>query len=422
MDINYTQYKSNINFKSILIIEMKRIILPNGLTILYQYKDSKSIAIEIMVKVGSNYENDNERGIAHLIEHLLFEGTKKRSNGKEIANEIEKIGGDFNAFTSNYKTNYYVKVLNKHFGRAADVLSDILFDPLFRKKDFVREREVVLKEIDMIYDDPRFYQWVLFHNNLFKKHRCKYPSYGDKKILMNSSLDDVKKFYNSYYHPNNMVISIVGGVKNWEKIITKKFGDKQNKKTPHLKKIKEPLQIKNKTNKQKRNIRNTFLILGYKTVQRKHKDSYVLDIIQAVLGRGQSGKIFHELRGKKGLAYEVGTETVSGLDYGYFAIFASIKKKNILTAKKTILQELLNLNELTDQDLKDAKTYIEGSYYMDLEDNQKMANQLLFWEQQGDVHLINSYIRNIKKIQLRDIRRVIKKYFNHYTLCVIEGK
>ena len=405
-----------------MVLTVKKVTFSNGLTVLYQHKKSKSVAVEVMVKVGSNYETDSERGISHLIEHLLFEGTSKRPSGKEIANEIEKLGGDFNAYTSNYKTCYYVKVLNKHFVKSIDVLSDILFNPLFREKDFVRERGVVLKEIDMIYDDPRYYQWILFQKTLFKKHPCKYPSYGDKKKLMKLSIEDVKRFYERYYPPSNMIISIVGDIKNWKKEIDGKFSVENKGKKQKYKTVKEPDLKINRIIKEKRTTRNSFMVLGFKTIPRKNKDSYVLDVIQGILGRGQSGKMFNELRGKRGLAYEVGTENVSGLDYGYFSIFTSIDKKNVESVKKIILEQMKLLEKITDKEVYESKTYIEGSFYLELEDSQKQADQILFWEQQGDANLINKYIQKIKKVKSVDIQRVVKKYFNKYSLVIIEGK
>ena len=113
---------------------MKKVVLPNGLTVLYHPKKGNSVVVEVMVKVGSSHEKNTERGIAHFFEHILFEGTKKRPTNKEISNEIERIGGDFNAYTSNERTCFYAKVLRKHFPIAVEVLADILQNPLLREE------------------------------------------------------------------------------------------------------------------------------------------------------------------------------------------------------------------------------------------------------------------------------------------------
>ena len=162
---------------------MKKAVLANGLTVLYYPKKGNSVVVEAMIKVGSCHEKNDERGISHFLEHILFEGTSKRPTNKEISNEIERIGGDFNAYTSTGKTCFYAKVLKKHFSIAADVLADILQNPLLREEDIKKEKNVVLKEIAMIYDEPRYHQWILLQQNLFEKHPCKYPTYGDEKVI-----------------------------------------------------------------------------------------------------------------------------------------------------------------------------------------------------------------------------------------------
>ena len=196
---------------------MKKVVLPNGLTVLYYPKKGQSVVVEVLVKVGSNHEKKDERGISHFLEHILFEGTAKRPTNKEISNEIERIGGDLNAYTSTDKTCFYAKVLRKHFTIAVDVLADILQNPLLREHDIQKEKNVVLKEITMIYDDPRFYQWIVLQQNIFEKHPCRNPTYGDVKVIKKLNRERVSEFFNKYYAPNNMVISIVGEIKDWKK-------------------------------------------------------------------------------------------------------------------------------------------------------------------------------------------------------------
>ncbi len=392
----------------------------NGLKVIYDQKKGNSVVVEVMVKVGSDYEKPEERGISHFLEHMLFEGTKKRPNNLSISNEIESIGGDFNAYTTNERTCFYVKILKKHFIKAIDVLSDILQNPLFEQKSIDKEKKIVLKEIDMVYDEPSYYQWVLLQKNLFSKHPCRYPTYGNKKVIKNLTKDQVVSFFKKYYVPNNMVISIVGDVPNYLNEIEKRFIVNSSK-TPKSIKTKEPKLKKSKVKKEKREIVNTYVLLGFKTVPKGHKDSYVLDVINAVLGRGQSGKMFAEIRSKRALAYEVGTQSLSETSFGYFAIFATINKKNISKVRKIILKELDELKELKKKELKDAKDFIEGNHLLSLENNQKRADQLLVWEQAGDFKLINNYLKEIKKISLKDISRVVKKYFNNYLMVVLEG-
>ena len=218
-----------------------------------------------------------------------------------------------------------------------------------------------------------------------------------------------------------MVISVVGDVTDWKSKIKKNFQAKKSKQVKR-KSFKEPKQVRNKKKVEKKPTASSYAVLGYKTVPRAHPDSYVLEVIDAILGRGQSGRIFNEIRSKKGLAYDVGTESVSEKSYGYFAIYVGLDKKNLNEAKKIILQEIKKLKEIEDRDVKEAKNYIEGDYLLSLEDSQKLADQLLFWEQSKDAKEMKDFIKNIKKVTVKDIKRVINKYFKYHTLAVVEKK
>jgi len=399
---------------------MQKIKLKNGLTIIYQEKDTNSVAIEILVKVGSNDETKTERGISHFLEHMVFEGTKKRPTSQEIANEIEKIGGDLNAYTSNERTCFFVKILNKHFDIGLDILADIVQNPVFDKNNIEKEKKIVLKEVDMVNDEPRFYQWVLFEKNLFEKHPSKFPTYGDRKVINGLTRKKVLDYYLKYYQPNNMVISIVGNVKDWKKKVEQKFISPAGKELKKLK-VNEPATKKNKLKKEKRKIANTYLVLGYKTVPRTHPDSYILEVVSGILGRGQSGWMFQEIRGKHGLAYEVGTQHACDQDYGYFSVYLSTEKKKVNLAIKLVLEQLNKLKSLSEKDLQESKTYLEGSYLLETEDNQKLADALVFWEQIEDAKKIEEFVKKIKKVTTKDIKRVVNKYFNNYCLAVVEG-
>ncbi|MBI2581568.1 insulinase family protein [Candidatus Woesearchaeota archaeon] len=400
---------------------MKKAVLGNGLTVLYYPKKVNSVVVEVMINVGSCHEKSDERGISHFLEHILFEGTKKRPTNKEISNEIERIGGDFNAYTSTGKTCFYAKVLKKHFTIAVDVLADILQNPLLREEDIKKEKNVVLKEIAMIYDEPRFHQWILLQQNLFEKHPCKYPTYGDVKVIKTLNRIKVEAFFRRYYVPNNMVVSIVGDVPNWRKEIEKNFVFKRNK-IVRTEFSEEPALRKNKKVWLKKKIFNTHLVLGFKTVSRAHADSYVLDVINGILGRGQSGKMFTEIRSKRGLGYDVGTQVMSDNNFGYFAAYAIIDKKNIDLVKNLMLEEIQSLQNVTAEEVKEAQDFIEGDYLLEMEDTQKVADQMLFWEQVKSVEEMNEYLRKVKKVTINDIKRVVGKYFNHYAQVVLEGK
>ena len=165
------------------------------------------------------------------------------------------------------------------------------------------------------------------------------------------------------------------------------------------------------------------MVFGHKTPKRFEKDSYTLDVIHAILGRGQSGRLFDEIRNKRGLAYEVGVQHESAVDYGFFAVHVNTDKKNINKIKEIILNEFEKLKKIKNSDLEEAKNYIEGNYTLENEDNFQLADKLAFWQTVKDSNLAKNYIRQIKKVTKKDIMAAVNKYLNeNYTLTVLEQK
>jgi len=400
---------------------MKKTKLPNGLTIIYNEKKRDSVVVEVMIKVGSNNEAVDKQGLSHFLEHMLFEGTEKRPTTREITNKIESIGGEFNAYTTNERTCVYIKVLKKHYPKAVEILADILQNSLFKEEQVTKEKNIVLREIDLINDEPSYYQWLLLQKNLFHKHPCRNPTYGRKNVIKSLTREKVKSYFSKYYIPNNMVISVVGDIPNWKKEIAKQFVFKKG--TPIKKmNVTEPKSTKNLIKTEKKKNSSTYTVIGFKTCPRTNPEICTLEIINSILGRGQSGRIFTELRSKRGLAYDVGTQNISEATFGYFAIYATIMKKNLPLVKTLILAELANLQNITAKDLSEAKTYIEGNYLLEMEDSQKVADQLLAWELVKDARMMQEYLRKIKHVTLPEVKRVAKQYFKNYTMIVLEGK
>ena len=402
---------------------MEKFQLKNGLTVLFQKNSSDSVALEAVFKVGSNDEKSDILGISHFLEHMLFEGTKKRPDSIIIANEIEKYGAEFNAYTSSCRTAFFIKIINKRFDIALDILSDMIANPIFRKDKIEKEKKVILREIDMVTDDPRQHQWILFQKNLFEKHPAKNPTYGTIETVKSITREKLFDYYKSYYAPNNMILSIVGNVNELKLKIEKYFSVLKQKNVPKKKEIKEPMQNKIKNFIEKRKIQNSYIVLGYKTVPRLHEDSYALDVISAVLGRGQSGWIFDEIRNKHGLSYQTGVQSENEADYGTFAVYAGLDRKNIGKAKSLILKQFKRLQKITKKELNEAKTYIEGHHALQTEDNFHKADDMAFWELIKDAGLSESYLKNIRKVTLSDVKRASRKYLNDsYTFIVIEQK
>ncbi len=404
------------------ILTMKKIVFPSGLTIIHKKTSSPSVTIEVMVRVGSNYEHEKIRGISHFIEHMLFEGTLRRPTSGIITNEIERLGGEFNAYTSSERTAYFIKVLPKHFDRALDVISDCFCHPLFEQKIIEKEKKVIIKEIHMVTDDPRFYQWIFFQRALFKNHPTKYPTYGTPAAVNGFTRRDVLDFFKKQYTTSNIIITVAGNVQDISKKIAAAFAPLPLSPVQRILDS-EHLNTMPKTVIQKRKTLSSYMVLGYKTVPRNRQDSYVLDVIEAILGKGQSGWIFDEIRNKRGLAYEVNVTHDTTTDHGVFAVQVSTDKQKISQVTALIFKEFARLQKVSVQELSDAKGYIEGSYLLDFEDTHELADHYCFWELNGSAQLAAQYIAKIKAVTPQDIARVAAHYLTkNFTRVIIEPK
>jgi len=395
--------------------------LKNGLTVVYFKRKLETVAVNLTVNVGSNDEPNGIKGISHFIEHMIFEGTEKRPTSLKIASEIENLGGEFNAFTNNERTSYYIKIPKQFFKNVIDVLSDISINSSFINKFIKKEKGVVLNEIGALYDDPRLYQWVLFEQALYKKAVMKHPVIGYKKDIKNLKRSQVISFFKKYYHPKNMVLTIVGDVKDPFKTASSYFTwGKTQKKKNIRKELKEPKKTKQTIKIENRKLNQAYLILGYHAPLVNNKDSTAFEVIRSILGRGFSGTLFEEIRNKRGLAYDLGVYNESKIGFGYLAIYTSIKKKNINKVTDIINKEIKKLDNIKKSDLENAKRFLKGEFLMHYEDNTKLANYLCFLEIAKSAKTFDSTIKDINKIQTKDIVRVRKKYLNNPTIVVLK--
>ncbi len=400
---------------------MQKKVLKNGLTVIYDERDTDSVAVEVLVKVGSNNENDKIRGISHFLEHMLFEGTKTRTN-RQIAQQIESVGGEMNAATTNERTIFYIHILGRYIDKCLEILADIIKNSIFSEKEFEKERKVILEEISMIQDDPKLFQFDYFMSKLFKKHPSKYPVIGTKESISKMKRGDLVSYFKKYYVPNNMVLAISGNVKNILDKIERYFGDIEPGKEITFEFIKEVKDKKPEGYKLRKNIDHSYLILGYKTVPRTNKDSYALDVIQSLLSRGFSSRLLDEIRNKRGLAYNVGAIHESMSTIGYFLSFLSTDKKNLDEARKILLEQF-NLPGLNEKELKEAKDYIEGNMKIKQEDNKERSDFIGFWELVEDCKRAENYFNEIRKVTVNDVKRVVRKYFDgNYTEILLEQK
>ncbi len=394
-------------------------VLSSGLTIIHKPVASETVTVEFSVHTGSINESPAETGLSHFLEHLLFEGTKKRPSSQIIANEIEKYGGEFNAATSPERTFYYVKIAKKHFAVALDILSDMLLHPVFDAAKIEKERKVILEEIHLVNDNPRQYQWILFHKALYGNHPAAKPVYGNIAVLKKITRQQILSYFQRHYVPSACTVVVVGDVPNAISCIEQVCGAWSGSPVSLL----SPAQTPNVFTflKEKKKLAQSYLVLGYKTVLRSHPDSIIFDVICGILGRGQSGWLFDEIRAKLGLCYSVGIEYDGSRTYGGVGIYCGMHKKNIPKVQKLILEQLEKLKIVSEKDVAEAKTHVEGSLALRHENTAFSAEELAYWHFTASLEQYHNYLSQLQKVTAADVQRIAKTYFTkNYTMAILE--
>lgn len=395
-----------------------RKILKNGIRIIHREAPGDIVSINVAILVGSDHEVPRISGIAHVVEHMLFEGTQSRS-AEELAQEIDRHGGEMNAYTSKDKTNYYIKIHRKHAEKAIEILADMIQHPRFSETAFAKEKGVILEEIHMIRDQPRYLQWILFEQELLPIPASR-PVYGTLESVKNMTRKDICTFHGRYYTPNNIIITVVGNISNSVKLVQKYFTFSGSCKQKRI--TVSTTNTRKQLIKKKKGITSTYMVLGYRTPHRLHPDSYVVDVIKALLARGQSGRMFVEVRTKRGLAYDIGVYHHCGPAYSYIACYTTADSQKIAEIERIFFEQIEGLKQVGKQELAEAKTYIEGNLAIRIEDSHEYADLLSFYEECGKLNRFDDYLARIKNVTNKDIARVVKAVFTRkYTKVVLKG-
>ncbi len=353
----------------------KKIVLENGLRlILVPQKDSQSLTVLVLVGAGSKYETKEKNGISHFLEHMYFKGTKKRKTPKEVAEALDKVGGIFNAFTSQEYTGYFAKVSFEKLDLALEWTSDILLNSIFPEKEIEKERGVIEEEINMINDNPMSLVSVLWLKCLFGDQPAGWPITGTKETVKRISRRDLLNYMKSQYVAGNIVLAIAGNFREKEAVTKvkkyfKKVKSKKWKEREKFKKTKGPNFIF-----QFKETDQFHLILGAKGVNLFDKRRYVQGILATILGGMMSSRLFLKIREEMGIAYYINTQSQSDLDCGYLATSAGLKLEFLEKGIKEILKEYKKVaKDLSKEELKKAKDNLKGKLSLLLESSDAKA-------------------------------------------------
>lgn len=398
--------------------------LKNGLTIVgEEIPYLKSVSLGIWINTGSRLESEKESGVSHFIEHMLFKGTTNRTS-KELAREIDNLGGVINAFTSKECTCFYVKLLDEHINIGIDVLSDMILNSRFDELDIKKEKSVILEELKMYEDSPDDLVYDLLLENIYKDHSLGMNILGDRQSLKNLKRESILDYYNEYYVPNNSIISICGNFKFEEivKQIEEKFKTWQPKSvdTTTTKPNFNPCIVK-----KNKDIEQVNLAINLDAIpMTNNREVYALSVVNNVFGGSISSRLFQKIREEKGLAYSIYSSQTLYEDCGELGIFASTSTENIQEVYKYILEEIeLIRNEyISPQEIHESKEQLKGSYMLDLEStsSRMMSNgkNLLMRNKVDDEQDIIDYIN---AVEYDDVVKIIKKVFNteNMGVCIV---
>ncbi len=372
----------------------KEIILENNLTVIYERLNHlKSVSFGVWIGAGSRNEMEAENGISHFIEHMVFKGTEKRS-AKDIACDIDKIGGQINAFTGKDCTCFYTKTLDSDLETAVDVLSDMLFHSVFDPKHIETEKKVVYEEISMYEDDPEELVHDLLTERIWSDGPLGYPILGTQVSLGNLTRESLFEYMSTYYIPDNCLISVVG---NFEEehlldIIRKYFG--AWKPLSYCRFSKERPVFKNDFVYRDKDTEQTHLCMGFRGLPLTDRRVYPLMILNNIIGGGMSSRLFQSIREELGLVYSVYSFPTSFRDCGMFTIYAATnpdRAEQVIERMGMEVKEILK-NGITETELIRSKNQLKGSFILGLDSTSGRMSSI------GKNKLITGVVRTPEEI------------------------
>ena len=383
--------------------------LENGLRIVTQEMLSlETVAMGIWNFVGGRDEIESNNGVAHLLEHMAFKGTKTKS-ALEIAETIENVGGDINAYTSKEITAYYVKLIAEDLPLGINILSDILQNSIFAEDELNRERGVILQEIGMYLDSPDEMIFDYWQEKAFANQPFGRSILGKTDIIKNISRDEVKNFMASHYNPNKMVISAAGKVDH-EKFVDAIQASCTNLPNGKTKNREKAIYSAGEYREQKK-LEQIHLLIGFEGIDYHNEDYYSLLIFSSLLGGGMSSRLFQEIREKRGLVYGISSFCSSYSDTGIFGIYSGTGDSQIQELIPILCEQLNNTPDtITEKEINRGKAQLKASLMMGRESAFRRceiaARQLLVFDRLiGPKEILNK----IDQVNINTVRNISKK-------------
>jgi predicted Zn-dependent peptidase len=375
----------------------------------------RSAAVGFWVGTGSRDEPDALAGASHFLEHLLFKGTARRT-AQEIAEEVESVGGDMNAFTAQELTAYYVRMPDQRLPLALDILSDIVWSPALRPEDVESERQVILEEIRMRDDTPDDLVHDVFASAVFPAHPIGREIVGSPETITAMDRDSVAGFHAAHYHPSNVVVAAAGNLEHDDVVamveagvVNAPLGERPTR--PVYEGAPDPLPVVAVED----DLEQVHLVLGMRALPRQDPDRYAFGVLNQVLGGGMSSRLFQEVRERRGLAYSVYSYRAAYEETGALGIYAGTAPERVdelLGVLDDQLERILADGGVSDRELDAAKGHLTGSLALSLESSSSRMHRIGRSELLlGEIPTLDELVAECDAVTAADVSRVVDRVF-----------
>jgi predicted Zn-dependent peptidase len=387
--------------------------LPSGLRLVSeQMPHVRSVTVGVWLARGSRHESDAESGVAHFVEHMLFKGTTSRS-AREIAQTIDSIGGQLDAFTAKEYASYYVKVLDEHLPVALDLLSDLVLRPALAPADVAREQSVILEEIKMVEDAPDDLVHELFAQQFWSRHPLGRPILGTPETVGALTAEELRKYFSATYVAPHFVIAAAGHFEHprLRELIEKTFADIPSSAQVG---VTLPPAVTPGVVSRVKDIEQSHLCIGTPAYHQAHADRHAIYVLNTILGGSMSSRLFQHIREDRGLAYAVFSHLTTYTDAGMLTVYAGCATEKVDQVIDLTLKELRTLRdaEVPAEELRRAKDHLKGSLMLGLESTSSrmshLARQELFFRRHVT---LDEMLANIEAVKADDVQRVARDLF-----------
>ena len=389
--------------------------LNNGLKLITApISTTEAVTILILVKIGGRYEKIEQQGISHFLEHVFFKGTKNRPTAYDLAKELDSLGANYNAFTSDEFTGFYIQSDANDFEKSLELLSDLFLNPIFPEEEIEREKGVILEEANMRRDVPQAHVQILNQRQMFPSISLGRDLVGTPDTIKDATREDLVEYFKSGYSPDSTLVVICGNPKNNDltKSIEKYFKMEKSNYSPVIDPYK-PETIE-KLVQEVRKVDQTHFVQSYLTFPRSDPRRYALSLLSIILSGGMSSRLFTEIREKRGWAYYVKSDTASYLDIGIFSIYAGVQKDKLNDSIKIIQDQVADIqkNGPTEDELERAKSNLRGHLALALEDSFEIASFLAEESvYESKIRQPEEIIENLNKVTKEEIKTLSQEIF-----------